>query len=118
VTVSIGGGGVTVSMGGGGGVTVSIGGGGGVTVSIGGGGVTASIGGGVTVAGGGGMVAGSAAAFGVGIVTMTTPTIMPIITNITITIRATGGPLGALTAGAAPEFIYNLNSEINSSKFL
>jgi len=77
-------------------------------------------GGGVTVAGGGGTVAGSAAAFGAGIVTMTIPTTIPMMTNITITITAIGGPpLGAGGAGATlplREFIYNLNSEINSSK--
>jgi hypothetical protein len=76
----------------------------------------------MTAAGGGGMVAGSAAAFGAGRVAMTTPTTIPMMTKITITITATGGPpLGAGGAGAAPplrEFIYNLNSEINSSKFL
>jgi len=93
-----------------------------VTVA-GGGGVTA---GGVTAAGGGGMVAGSAAASGLDRVAMTTPTTIPMMTKITITITATGGPpLGAGGAGAAPplrefkfRFIYNLNSEINSSKFL
>jgi len=79
-------------------------------------------GGGVTVAGGGGTVAGSAAAFGAGIVAMTIPTTIPMMTNITITITAIGGPrLGAGGAGATLplrefRFIYNLNSEINSSK--
>ena len=112
-----GGGGATTA--GGGGVTAA--GGGGATAA-GGGGVTAL--GGVTAAGGGGTVAGSAAAFGAGRVAMTIPTTIPIMTKITITITAIGGPpLGAGAAGAAPPlrefiFIYNLNSEINSSKFL
>jgi len=96
---------------------VTAGGGGGIVPALGG--VTA---GGVTAAGGGGMVAGSAAASGLDRVAMTTPTTIPMMTKITITITATGGPpLGAGGAGAAPplrEFIYNLNSEINSSKFL
>jgi hypothetical protein len=69
------------------------------------------------ITGEGGMVA--AGAFGSGRVAMTTPTMIPIITNMTITITAIGGPpLGALTEATLPsrEFIYNLNSEISSSK--
>ena len=77
--------------------------------------------------------AGDATVTGAGRVAMTTPTIIPMITNITITITATGGPpFGAVTAGAGAagagppprlrefkfKLIYNLNSEINSSKFL
>ena len=82
--------------------------------------------------------AGDATVTGAGRVAMTTPTIIPMITNITITITATGGPpFGAVTAGAVTagagaagagppprlrelkfKLIYNLNSEINSSKFL
>jgi len=75
----------------------------------------------VTAAGDGAIGDGDVTAAGDGAtgVDMTTPTIIPMMTKITITITATGGPLlGALTTGAAPEFIYNLNSEINSSKFL
>jgi len=78
-------------------------------------------GGGGTVAGGGGTVLGAgdvtaagdgdvtAAGDGGDIVAMITQIIIQIITTNTTPITATGGP---------PEFIYNLNSEINSSKFL
>jgi hypothetical protein len=69
-------------------------------------------------------VAGSAAAFGAGRVAMTIPTTIQMMTKITITITAIGGPLASgVAAGVALplsefkfRFIYNLNSEINSSK--
>ena len=59
-----------------------------------------------TVAGDGDV---TAAGDGGDIVAMITQIIIQIITTNTTPITATGGP---------PEFIYNLNSEINSSKFL